>query len=429
MAIKSQKVSVYSLSIGMYVYKLDRPWAETSYPLEGFYIRTHDQIRKLKLACRYVFIDTEKTFVETSTNLPALINQQPLLKKAQTNLVKLANQQHYDNVVPLKKVMRKAIKNHIQLHQTIDRLFKQLNNRNKLSINTLKPIISDTVDNIIANPEALMWLVRVKQHDDYSYNFVLKQTIWALATARHIGMCKKDMENLALAGILSVVGKSILPKYLLENEMQLQGRDFLLYKKHIGFSVNILKKMKQIPDQVIDIIKKHCEYIDGSGYPEQLKGKQMPITAQVLSMAQFYENYTSPRDLNYALSPNAVIDELNHHKGKKFSAQLIEQFIKAIGIYPVGTLVQLSSGDIAVIIESSDKNTIHCRLQPDVIIIRNTMNENPRHPVIIHLSEPDNELTIVQSLAMGSYGINLSEINNIIAKSSSGWGLKKVIGF
>ncbi|MFK5985105.1 MAG: DUF3391 domain-containing protein [Pseudomonadota bacterium] len=435
MPIQTQKISVYSLVIGMFIYKLDRPWADTNYPLEGFYITSADEIRKLKLVCRYAFIDVERSNLQSNKQqrLLALNSTKALPSQTKKNTtrkpIRLPDQQNYNNVIPLKRVMKKAIKNHQQLHHSVNYLFSHISSHNIVNINQVKEVLSTTVDTMIDNPDALMWIARTRENDDYSYNFVLKQTIWALATARQLGMNKADMERLALASILSGIGKNKLPLSLLQNEHRLTAKQFSIYQKHISYTVNILKKMKNIHPQVIHIVQNHCEYIDGSGYPNKLKANEIYLASQVIGLAAFYEIQSNPRDLSRAVSPNETLEKLNANKGKKFNAELVEKFVQAIGIYPTGTLVQLNTGEIAVIVESKDPGLKQQRLRPNIIILRNTMDEKNAQQKLIKLSAENNKLQILQSLPMGAHDIHINEINKAVYRYNHVWELKRVMGF
>jgi HD-GYP domain-containing protein (c-di-GMP phosphodiesterase class II) len=432
MAVRTQKISVYSLLIGMFVYKLDRPWADTKYPLEGFYITNVDEIRKLKLVCRYVYIDEDKSNDEYNKQQKLLRNkkQQTSTKTAvKKKTLKITNKQDYSNVIPFKKVLNKAIKNHQQLHHSVNYLFSHISNHNMVKVDQIKQVLTATVDSMIDNPDALMWVARTRDNDDYTYNFVLKQTIWALATARELGMNKADMERMALASILSGIGKSKLPVDILLKENKLNAKQFSVYQKHIPYTVRILKQMKNIHPQVIHIVQNHCEYIDGSGYPNRLKGGDIYLASQIIGLAAFYEIHSAPRDLSRAISANEALDKINENKDKKFNAELVENFVQAIGIYPTGTLVQLDNGEIAVIVETKEKQQNQLRLSPNIIVLRNTMSEKNSKQRLIKLSSPKNKLKIVQSLALGTHDINLSEINEAVFKYNHLWSLKKAIGF
>lgn len=423
MPLESQKISVYGISIGMYITKLDKPWADTSYPIEGFYLKESDEIRKLKLICRHVYIDIEKSRSSNGSKL------KQTAKKVFKKELLIPNKIHYENVIPFKKVLKKAIKNHQQLQHCVNYLFSHFEKSSLNNVEQVRETVSSTVKNMIDNPDALMWVARTRENDDYTYNFILKQTIWSIATARQLGMNKADMERLALASILSGIGKSRLPKEILSKENKLNAAQFKVYQKHVNFTVSILKTMKKIKPQVVHIVQNHCEYIDGSGYPNKIRGSEIYVASQIIGLAAFYELNSSPRDNSVAISPNETLEVINMNKGKKFNSNLVEAFIRAIGIYPTGTLVQIDNGEIAVIVETQEKKHTKLRLRPDIIILRDIMDNKVSQHKLIELSSDDNTLKITQSLSIGSYGIQLSEINSAIRKSNNLWSLKRVIGF
>jgi HD-GYP domain-containing protein (c-di-GMP phosphodiesterase class II) len=241
-------------------------------------------------------------------------------------------------------------------------------------------------------------------------------------------MNKADMERLALASILSGIGKSKLPKKILLNESRLNAKQFAIYKKHVSYTVQVLKSMKNIKPQVIHIVQNHCEYINGSGYPNKIQGSQIYLASQIIGLAAFYELNSSPRDLSQAISPNQTLDIIYNNKGKKFNAKLVDSFVQAIGIYPTGTLVQLDNGEIAVIVETKSKQQQSFRLRPDIIVLRNTMDEKNNQHKVVALSAIENKIKIIQSLPVGTHGIDLTEINNAVFKYNHVWDLKRVIG-
>ena len=202
----------------------------------------------------------------------------------------------------------------------------------------------------------------------------------------------------------------------------------MCYQRHVNFSVEILQKMKNLNPKVINIVKNHCEFIDGSGYPNNLKENEISLESQIISLSSFYEKHISPRDLSLASSPNETLEKINAYKGRKFNSELVEYFVKAIGIYPTGSLVQLSTGEIAVIVQTKESLQSQFRLCPNIIVLRDTMNEINASSKLIKLSEAKNEVSLVQSLPMGTNDIDIHEINHAVYKYNHNWKLKNIIG-
>jgi len=433
MVVITKKIFVFDLKIGMYVSRLDRPWAGTDYALEGFYIKTKDDIRRLISLCEHVYIDEGLSQVAVSrpklTRSPntgsGLAVKKTIPKRSANYTIKVRDQQHYQQTRTFKKEVKNAKKQHNDLKKSIGQFFNKITEQKIPHLDPIKKVVNKTIDSIVSNPDAMMWLVRTKYNDNYAYNFVLKQTIWALATARQVGMNKTDMEYLALASILSGIGKNKLPLALIKKEPNFNGKEFAIFKQHINHSINILQQMKNVPSQVIMAVENHCEYINGTGYPKGLSGNHIPITSQILGIAAFYESLSCPRDLSKAVNPNDAIDRVFEQRNKKFHTQLVEHFIQAIGIYPTGTLVLLDNGEVAVIVEQQES----LRLTPQVMVLRDRNNNTPEKQKIIDLRQYKDQLKIQQSLPVGAYGIENQEIVDAVLDLHNSWNLKSIIGF
>lgn len=430
MSLCTQKISVYSLVPGMFVYKLDRPWAETSYPLEGFHIKNHDEIRKLKLICRHVYIDIEKTSHQIQQRLlKAQIDKETNTPRKVSKILRVPNQTRYDTIIPFHKAVKRARKNHQQLRQGIKQIFQQLKKQQIIDLKNIEPVVTQTVENIIANPHGLMWLSRTQQNDQYLYDFVLKQTIWALAAGRCIGLCRQDLYFLAKASLMSVVGKIQLPRKILYKEGFISANEQKMYQQHLLLSLDSVKKMRGIEAQTLNILENYCENVDGSGYPARKTGKQIPLSSQLVALAEYYEQLTTPRNIQRAISPNSAIEQINQQKHIRFDATIAEKFIAAIGIYPAGTLVQLSNGEIGLIMERKSVETSN-RLLPDVLILRNRMDEKPKGGKVVHLHRMQQNLRIIQSLPLGSHQIDSKEIQQAIDYQKGSWQqFKQIINF
>jgi len=433
MVVITKKISVYELLPGMYVSRLDRPWGSTDYALEGFYIQNKDDIYKLFSLCEYVYIDEELSQVNVAIKAhikpTSCSKKQHSIKKTPAKLntnypIQIRDKQHYSSSQTFKKEVNNAKKRHNDLKKSIGHFFNKITEQKIPHIEPIKKVVAKTVDSIIANPDAMMWLVRTKKSDDYSYNFVLKQTIWALATARQVGMNKTDMQHLALASILSGIGKNKIPLKIVQKEPNFKGKEFTIFKQHVEHSIAMLRQMKNIPSQVIMTVENHCETINGTGYPRGLSGKHIPIASQILGIASFYEFLSCPRDITQAISPNDAIDKVFEQRNKKFHQELVEHFIQAIGIYPTGTLVQLNSGEVAVIVEHQES----LRLTPQVMVLRDRKNEVPQKQNIIDLRKYQGKLAIQQSLPLGTYDISNQEITDAVFNLHNGWNIKRIIG-
>ena len=449
MAVKSEKVLTQNLSIGMYVSALDRPWLETDYLMEGFYIENIDDIEKLQSLCEYVYIDIEltrqKVKAKTGSSEPSLfakiktiantdIKDLTFSKTEKKKTIRRPNQ--YKKTTNFATEFRTANQLYKDITVTASTLFNDAHAGKKVDLPTVKRSATAVVDSVVRNPDAFLWLTRLHEKDTHSHNRSLRTSIWAIAFARYLGLEKEKMNNLSIALLLCNIGKAKLPSELLEKEDELSGQELLDYQKHVDLTLDALKIMGRTPQAIITIIQAHCERYDGTGYPMHLMSDEIPLLAQIAGLVTYYEEITNRRVQENSMDPTRAVEHLYTLRDKKFMAELVEEFICSIGIYPVGSIVELNSKEIAIIVEQNDKN----QLLPQVLILRD-INRNPVTLYkVLDLYEIDKEGAevrpkIVNTYALGTFGIDVNEVTEGLARATKGeegdskqtWALKKLI--
>lgn len=445
MAVNSKKINVRSLTLGMYVAKLDRPWIQTSYPIEGFYIQNNEDIKKLSSLCKFVFIDIDlsKLRVDIShlNNIPSVSSAKLSLQSTQgsddtfTTIVHGQQQEKkqlkrdktlYIKRAPFEKEFKTANKLYETITETAEQVFNQAASGQIFDIKQVNQAASTMVDSIIRNPDAFLWLSRLKAKDSHSHNRSIRATIWAIAFGRHLSLQKKELTELSIAVLLANIGKARIPRQLLEKSENLEGAELSVYQKHINISVTILKKMSLFSKQTIEIIAAHCERYDGSGYPKKLSHDNIIFPAQIAGLVCFYEKITNQRDSRYSLDATRAMEHLYKLRGTQFQAELVEEFIQSIGIYPAGSLIELNSREIAVIVEQNE----HHRLLPKVMILRDSQKKPVNSMKILDLSKLSTDQgigpKIIDSIPLGSYDINADEIIESIQQADKNWLMKKL---
>jgi len=405
MSLKEIKVRIPDLEPGMYVSRLDRPWVETPYLLQGFLIETNEDIDKLFNYCKYVFVD-----VELSTPLD---NQKPDPQKKELSdnekkqyLIKVKPVKYEDNA-ELDEELKSARENHSVLSNVAENIMIDISNNKKLDLPSLKKAITPMVNSIIRNPDAFSWLTRMKHKDNYTYNHSVSTSVWAVAFGRHLGMPKKDLQSLAIGALLFDVGKMRLPDKLINNPKRFNQYEFKLVKTHIEHSLEIVSTINGISDDVIDMVKTHHERHNGSGYPNGLKENEIPIFGKIAGIVDCYDAIISERPFASAISPHDAVKKFYEWRDIDFQAELIEQFIQVVGIYPVGTIVELNDGKVGVIIAQHRV----WRLRPKIMLLLDENKEyyNNFDVIDLYVNESDedgNTLEIVKSLEPGMYGID-----------------------
>lgn len=444
MAVKSKKIKISQLIKGMYISRLDRPWIETSYPIEGFYIQTDEDIRKLSSLCQYVYIDVDLTRLRvdpmhldmeleegpkfTIEDVKEKISEHassPSSKPAKLR-IKRPEKLRYIDRVPFEKEFKTANKLYETLSHTAEEVLQEVSSGEPVNVKKVNLTASDMVDSIIRNPDAFLWLSRLKAKDTHTHNRSIRATIWGIAFGRYLSLSKQELNDLSIALLMSGIGKTRLPTELLEKSDYLTGAERAVYQKHINYSVKLLREMGSFSSNVINIVASYCERFDGSGYPGKLQGSQILFPAQIAGIVSYYEKITNHRDSSQSLDATRAMEHLYKLRDTRFQSELIEEFIQSIGIYPAGSLIELNSREIAVIVEQNEQH----RLLPKVIILRDKDKTPVSKFKILDLSQftgtDKHHPKIINSIPLGSYDIDSQEILDCIIKTDKSWLIKRL---
>lgn len=293
----------------------------------------------------------------------------------------------------------------------VNEIFEHVSDGGKLNVLRLKKSIDPVVESMSRNPDACIWLGRLKQHDQYAYQHSLSASILAVALGRQLGLPRHDLRSLAIGGMLMDVGKLRIEPELLQAARPLSDAETTRVREHINHGVEILRESGIMNQDVIDIVAHHHERHDGSGYPQGLAGDEIPAFARIAAIVDTYDAVTSSRSHADAISPSNAISMLYQARGQDFQPELVEVFIQAVGIYPAGTIVELSSGEVGVVVSECRTR----RLRPKVMILLDANKNKLREPRTIDLfgdgdTDSAPQLNIARSLEPDAYDINLAEL-------------------
>lgn len=431
-----QEVSVSLLKVGMFVCALDRPWLETPYLMQGFLIRGPDDIEELKKHCEYVYIDIEKQesgHIYTSNKLEkahrvAKVNSlnskhqkasvTELISdgrsvKTQEVLEKMFSSRtlvHYKDQTKADEEMENARQVCLDLNDCVKGVLASVSSGRFVDVARVKEAVSPMVDSVLRNPDACMWLARLKNKDSYTYKHSMGASIWSVALGRQIGLPKIDLKVLATGALLCDIGKLRLPEGLLNKNGKLSRGEFAMIRSHVELGLSVLAETENVNPKVVSLVANHHERHDGSGYPNKLKGNDIPVLARIAAIADCYDAMTSDRIYAQAISPSMAVRKLFEWRGKEFQAELVEEFIQSVGLYPAGTLVELNTGEVAIVISESRSR----RLRPKVLLLMDA-DKKPRSKFeifdMMNNEEGDDEAVFIkQSLGPGDYGIDPESI-------------------
>ena len=370
----------------MYVVELDRPWEEapfeSPFDLQGFTITHVDEIEKIRKLCRFVYIDPDlgvgaTRYLSDEHNLSALDS---LVKKT-AHVMPL--EEFYPEQATVKEELDRAQEIMSDTREVYDKVIQDLQAGTVADMQAVKKTVDSLVQSVLRNPAAAAWLVRLKHRDESSYSHAISVCVMALTLGRFLGLPKEELQTLGVATLLQDLGKVKLPTDLLSKKEELSKTERELIKKHVDISVLLVREMEDIPKDVVDIVSSHHERYDGSGYPRKFSRTQINTLSVIAGLIDTYEAITADRPHRPAKTSFQALMELYEQRDMGFPGGLVEQFIQCVGIFPVGSFVQLNSDEVGVIVS---RNRVH-QLKPRVMILIDSNGQKLSEPQTVDLAE------------------------------------------
>ena len=404
------RISVRGLTLDMFVARLDRPWIGTGFPLEGLKITTEGQLDELQRLCRFVHVDVSRG---RSPELRYVnFEDDPVVRRVRgEDEIEALRRTRWEPTTGFDSELVDAAQAQSQLDSSIRVVMDDLHDGGKLDVDKLSEGVDTLIASITRNPAAVPWIMELRRKSDYSYQHALGCSVWAATFGRHLGLEREDLHDLAMGGLLCDVGKLHLSRELLAHPGPLAESDWKLLRSHVAEGCRIVEGTAGLSARVVEMVAHHHERHDGSGYPHGLRGTEIPIFARIIGLIDSYDAMTSTRPHAPSRSPHEVVMELYESRDRLFQAPLVEQFIRTCGIYPTGSLVELSNGTVGVVM------SVHSlkRLRPCVLLLLDEDKQPLPEFGAVDLSEVQEDrqqrpLSIKCSLPRGAYGIDPAEL-------------------
>lgn len=372
-------VETSNLKKGMYVSELDRPWLETPFLFQGFRITNQDEIEQLQNLCDFVFVDIERSRVPVANTMSNAASPR------QTE-----EEQSFSKIIPQPLPYSERFEDEIdraghcyrQATDELGRLFDDLRMGRSLHVEGARATVTAMVDSIIRHPDALVLLASLDNKDRTLVTHALSVCTLSLAFGRSLGFNNEALINLGLGALLHDIGEIKLPDQARADEGGVSERDRDLLERHTAIGAMMLKRLGSLPDNVIAIVHDHHERADGSGYPRRLTGPEISAHTKIVSIVDAYDSITSGAHGYERMSVDDALKSLYTWRQKLFDESLVEKFIQCIGIYPLGSVVELRSGQIGIVISSRPD----ARLFPKVMIVLDAHSEPVEPPKMMNLA-------------------------------------------
>jgi HD-GYP domain-containing protein (c-di-GMP phosphodiesterase class II) len=396
-----KKISVQELQLGMFVGELDRPWLGTPFLYQGFVVRTPQEIDDIRKFCREVFVDTERAEV---------VAAEARSGGAIAGLAGTGRVVHRESVAV--EVEWQQAGDALQGAQgTVGEVFESVRVRKMLEAPQARSAVGNMTQSMLRNPDALMLFSAMRQRGGYQLERALDVSVYMIAFARFLGMDEPDIEIAGLVGLLQDIGMLDLPQEMLQKVTRLEPAEFKIIRGHVDRSREVLAGTSGLPAGVAQIAALHHERYDGTGYPGGLKGNALGVIGAMAGIVDTFGALTVKRPYAEAMSPSNALNLLFRMRGRSFHPQLVEQFIRCIGYFPVGSIVELNSGEVGVVVAQNAEQ----RLQPKVMVVRDARGQPLRPQKFLNLAKlpkasADEPYRIRRTLEFGRSGVSVAEV-------------------
>lgn len=234
---------------------------------------------------------------------------------------------------------------------------------NPAKVTALMKTAKDLVDDILQNKDNMVSLSELKSYDDYTYYHSLCVAVLSISTGVALGLPAKDLNEIAISGLLHDLGKMTIPLEILNKPSALTEEEFEIIKGHPTAALAQMRNRHLFPVEVTGAIESHHERYDGTGYPYGLKGTNIPFYGRILAVCDVYDALTSNRPYRKQLLPNEAIEYIMGCAGTHFDYEILSFFLKTVAAYPIGSLVHLSNGQQAIVTRNQPNNTLRPMIQ------------------------------------------------------------------
>lgn len=376
-----KKIKAADLRPGMHLHELCGAWMEHPFWRSRFTLTDPQDIRRiLDCGIAEVWIDTAK-----GLDIPRAIRSEIEASVAETLMeAEAAQSTGSSKRASMSEELRRAATVCAKARTAVVSMFQEARMGKAVGADNAGELVEEIALSVMRNPGALISLARLKRADDYTYMHSVAVCALMVSLARQLGLDERDVREAGMAGLLHDLGKARMPGEVLNKPGKLSDDEFRIIQRHPVEGHRMLGDCQGASDIVLDVCLHHHEKIDGSGYPNRISGDAISLFAKMGAVCDVYDAITSNRPYKAAWCPAESVRKMTEWSRGHFDARVFQAFIKRIGIYPIGSLVMLDSGRLAVVIEQTEKSL----LVPRVKAFFSTRSQTYIVPEVVDLSRP-----------------------------------------
>ena len=358
-------IPIEKLQPGMYIHDLNCGWMEHNFLRNRFAVKSDEDVTKVReLGVHEIYIDTAQ-----GLDVEEAPTQEEAAHKVDEVLETIAT----DAAAPVRRVsVQREVERARNLHSEANRIVRDMMGDIRLGkqiqLEQIEPLVERIVDSIFRQQDAMLPLARLKDHDEYTFQHSVSVCTLMTSFARTLELPRDIIHEIAVGALLHDVGKAKVPDDILNKPAKLTDAEFVKMKSHVVQSKIILQGTPGISQIALDVAAQHHERFDGTGYPNKLKGDEISLYGQMGAIVDVYDAITSHRVYHKGMAPTEALRKLLEWSKFHFNPTLVQAFIRAVGIYPTGSLVRLESRRLAVVQAQTPENL----MQPVVKVIFHT---------------------------------------------------------
>jgi putative nucleotidyltransferase with HDIG domain len=392
-----KKIKTEHLQVGMHLHELCGSWMEHPFWRTKFTLKDADDVRKVRESgITEVWIDVDK-----GDDLPEAETIEQVESQVEQILQQVEAPEIVSKKISFREEAARAAKICATSKEAVVSMFQEVRMGKAISAEAAGELVDEISSSVMRNPGALISLARLKTADDYTYMHSVAVCALMVALARQLGMDAEQTRLAGMSGLLHDLGKALMPMKVLNKPGKLTDEEFAIIKSHPVEGHRLLVEGGTVGEIPLDVCLHHHEKVDGSGYPDRLTGDQISLFAKMGAVCDVYDAITSNRPYKSGWDPAESIRKMTEWCKGHFDERVFQAFVKSIGIYPTGSLVRLTSGRLAVVIEQSDKSL----LAPCIKIFFSTKSQTYIAPELVDLSRPGTSEKIVAREDAAKWGI------------------------
>jgi putative nucleotidyltransferase with HDIG domain len=365
-----QRISVDQLRVGLYI-RLEG-WMDHPFLFNSFRIRNEKQIQTLRaLGIQQVLYVREKSDLPPLPPPRADAPPPPPPPEPDPEVAAMwqAKQERREKLSRQREALGRCEKKFSSGVTTVKSLLRNLFSRPAESVAQAQELVADMVDSLLDEKDVVLHLMNAKSGDENAYYHALNVTTLALILGKEARLSPDEMRALGLGTLLHDMGKEKVPTQILLKKTPWTTAERNFYQQHVMYGVEMVRQLPDIPPGALEVVAMHHEFLDGSGFPGRLKGDRIGRFARIACIVNTFDNYCNRLNPADAMTPAEALSHMFRRENGKYDAVLMQHFIRCMGVYPPGSVVQLNDGTIGLVMSVNPGQLLHPSLliyDPDV---------------------------------------------------------------